>query len=189
KEWEDGMTYTYLLQLQQQMLVTDTRVAVFNVLIDGTQYKVHEVERDDILCEQIVQETKKFADIVSVGKLAWAGMQEAKDEKEYQDFEAILQSVEPEPVGIKDDVTLQRELSPIDNDMSLPATAEDEALMKEYVEAGEIIKSMESVKNASLAKLMRSLGEFEKMEGDEFTFTYKRGPDRRDYTRVARKKK
>lgn len=186
KEWENGITYPYLLQIQQQMLLTNTKVAVFNVLIDGTRYKVMEVERDDMLCERIVQETKKFADIVKVGKMAWEGMQAAKDEKEYQDFETILQSVEPDPIGIPDDVTLQRELSPIDNDLSIPATEEDESLMREYVEAGEIIKQMESIKNKTLAELLRRLGDFQKLEGQEFKLIYKRGENRRDYTRVER---
>src|SRR5690606_21630267 len=47
--WGGDMPFAYKLQINTQMLLTDTKVAVFNVFVDGSNYHVFEVERDDLL--------------------------------------------------------------------------------------------------------------------------------------------
>jgi predicted phage-related endonuclease len=189
--WEpnNGIPYTYWIQLNTQMLVSNTKMSVFNVLIDGVEYKVQEYDRDDLLCEMIVTGTEKFADIVKIGKMAWEGMQAAKDEREYEDFAEIYDAVAPDPVGIEDDVSLERELFPEDNSLSKLANEEDERNMQDYLDANEIINQMKSLKDRSLAKLCRSLEDFEVLESDNYKFVSRRGPDRRPYTRISTKNK
>lgn len=185
-QWKDGITYAYLLQVQQQMLLTNTDVCVFNVLIDGSDYKVHEVERDDILCEQIVQETKKFADIVLAGKQAYIGMLEATSDEERHEFQSIYESLMPEPIGLDDDVDFAMEVA-IDPDFETkrPATDDESALMQTYLTAKEVIKDMEAEANKSMATLIRNVGEFEEITGETAKFMYRRGRDnKRDYKAI-----
>src|SRR5690606_4008040 len=108
-----------------QMLLTDTRVSVFNVLVDGSNYHVFEVDRDDLLCEQIVQETKKFTDIVSAGKAAYNGYLSATSDEERFEFQSIYESLRPLPVGVEDDVTFAEEMS-IDPDFETKRPATDD---------------------------------------------------------------
>src|SRR5690606_3314880 len=109
-------------QIQTQMLLTNTQVAVFNVLIDGVSWRTTEIERDVILQEEIIEGTKKFSDIVYAGKQAYKGYLEATDEQEKFEFLSIYESLMPEFAGVEDDVTFATEAA-IDPDFEMKREA------------------------------------------------------------------
>lgn len=47
-KWTDGCALQYLEQIQYQMLISNTKIALLLVLIDGVKFKVKEIESDPV---------------------------------------------------------------------------------------------------------------------------------------------
>lgn len=58
--WEEGIPPKYSAQVALQMIVTETDYAEIAVLEDGGDFKIYKFERDEELCNRIIEETKKF---------------------------------------------------------------------------------------------------------------------------------
>lgn len=165
--WKDGITPSYYEQVQSQLLLTNTEVAVFNVLVDGVKYHVREVEADREVQEFIVHKVNEFVERVKVGKAAYQYMQEAKSESEYEEFKAIYDSAEPDPVAMDDNLDLENELHET-SELIKKATEEDEILMSQYIEASDKIKKMEEAKTLCRIQLVKNSNGFEGIEGDNY---------------------
>lgn len=133
--WANGITAAYYDQVQAQMLLTDTKVAVFHVLIDGVQYKVREVDRDEKRIAEIIEEVNKFVALVIDGKAVYKGILEAPNEEMRAQFQELYDSMLPDFNGTQDGVDLADELwkAPIDPDVSFKkGNVKDDNLMSEY---------------------------------------------------------
>ncbi len=69
RDWDDGVPEYFMPQVQQQMLVTDTSMASFACLINGTRLVYADVERDESMIAQIIEAGERF----------WAAVQGAAD--------------------------------------------------------------------------------------------------------------
>jgi putative phage-type endonuclease len=101
QKWEDGMPIYYLMQIHQYMAIIESDYAEIVVLENGNKLRVEKIQRDDGLCEKIINITKGFwYNRVLPAKEAFAKRQEAEksgniNEVEKQD--AIIQRLEPDP--------------------------------------------------------------------------------------------
>ena len=101
QKWEDGMPIYYLMQIHQYMAIIESDYAEICILENGNRLRVEKIQRDDGLCEKIIEITKGFwYNRVLPAKEAFAKRQEAEragnlSEVEKQD--AIIQKHEPDP--------------------------------------------------------------------------------------------
>lgn len=165
--WKDGITPSYYEQVQGQMLLTNTEVCVFNVLVDGVKYHVREVEADKEVQKYIVFKVNEFVERVKVGKVAYQLMQESKSQSEYEDFKALYDQAEPNPVAMDDNLELENELH-TSSELLKSATEEDEELMKQYLSASSQIKQLEETKTLCRIKLVKESNGFEGVESDSY---------------------
>lgn len=183
----EGIPLVYKIQLNTQMLQTNTHLGVFNVLVDGVNYELREYDRDDLLCEEIVTGTEMFAKVVEAGKQALRNARDAKSPEEAEEWMAYYDSIAPDPVGISDDVDLAAEMASASIDeLVREATPEEDILMLKYLGAANMEKEMKAEKNKARASLIRSFGEFETIEGAHAKMVYKRGrEDKKDYFKIS----
>lgn len=185
KEWEDVMPYAHKIQLNTQMLTTNTYVGVHIVLVDGFDFYANEIEKDEDLCNMIVHETKLFSDIVLAGRVAWDIIQSSDDQSEREDAQAYLDAITPEPIS-DDDIKLYKEINDEDNGLILPATELQETLMYDYLEINKSLKEQAERKDIIQATLLKDLGDFQILKGENFKMTYKRSVEKKgSYFRVA----
>lgn len=189
KLWPDGVAQQYKEQVHVQMMMGNTEVTVFHVYLDGSKYIVREIEREKELCQYIDFKSRGFAEIVASGKECVKGMAEAKelgDEKMWEAFKAMYDNVTPEPIGLDDDVDLNKELlDPAIEDLHREATEEEAGWIQSYKVAGDIIKSMQSDQNISKSKLLANIGEYERLTSEFGVFHCRRGREgKRDYVAI-----
>jgi putative phage-type endonuclease len=100
-KWEDGVPVYYLLQIHQYMAIIEANYAEIVILQDGNKLRVEKIQRDDGLCERIIEMTKKFwYDRVLPGKEAFAKKQVAEKAgniAEVEKWDAEIQKYEPDP--------------------------------------------------------------------------------------------
>lgn len=182
-KWPDGIARQYVYQINTQMMVSETDVAVFLVLIDGVRFKAMEVYRDPVICEEIDYETRKFADIVKAGKLALSCANSATSESEREEYMALFESLTPEPIGMTpvgsanngDNTELMLELYPESNDLMKMAEGDDDMLLARYVKCNATLKSINKHKDLIKCKLLESCGDFEGIKGSEHRMINRRG--------------
>ena len=99
--WTDQIPISYLLQIHQYMIVLETNYAEIAILKDGNEFIVEKYERDDNLCEKIIDISKAFwFNRVVPAQQAHAKKVEAEKQGnilESEKYEAIIQNLEPEP--------------------------------------------------------------------------------------------
>ena len=184
-KWTDGCALQYLEQIQYQMLISNTKVALLLVLIDGVNFKVKEIEANPEQQQYILSKVNEFAEKVKVGKMALQGMKDAEasgNMEEYEAFHSIFEQVTPEPLGTFsssgcDNVNLMQELyaDAIDEDGSVKEGDEqDELWMNGYLKCIRVNNSIEEVKNVYKTKLLKSCGEFEGIKAGERKMTNRR---------------
>lgn len=99
--WADGIPISYLLQVHQYMIIMETDYAEIAILKDGSEFMVEKVQRDDNLCEKIIDISKAFwyNRVVPAQEAQRKKIEAEKQgnlmEAERQD--AIIQKLEPEP--------------------------------------------------------------------------------------------
>lgn len=101
KKWEDGLPPKYAVQVNQQMIVTETNYAEIAVLVGSNDFKVYSFERDEELCDRIINETKRFwfERVLPARKhLKYRNAALSKNKMDiYEKFEGKIQHLEPEP--------------------------------------------------------------------------------------------
>lgn len=58
--WQDGIPISYLAQVHQYMIIIESDYAEIAILQDGNVFKVEKIQRDDTLCERIIEISKAF---------------------------------------------------------------------------------------------------------------------------------
>jgi putative phage-type endonuclease len=99
--WTDQIPISYLLQVHQYMIVIESDYAELAILKDGSELVIEKVQRDESLCEKIIDISKKFwYNLVVPAKEAHAKKLEAEKAGnigEVEKYDAIIQRHEPEP--------------------------------------------------------------------------------------------
>ncbi|MCE5225241.1 MAG: YqaJ viral recombinase family protein [Porphyromonadaceae bacterium] len=99
--WEDGIPIYYLTQVHQYMAILETDYAEIAILKDGNKYQVEKIQRDDVLCEKIIEISKNFwYNRIVPAQEAFAKKKEAEKQGnifEAEKHEGLIQRLEPEP--------------------------------------------------------------------------------------------
>jgi len=182
KLWGSEMiTQSYEAQVMAQMMVSNTKVAVFCVLVNGVYFHVREVEYDSYLADKIDYETRKFAEICKAGKQILDLLKDAKSESEANDYRAMFEQVTPEPTYLEDEQVLNKEI--YGNSVGL--LRGDEKYFKyllDYQQAHDNIKAEEDAKQLAKNHITRLMKDAEVMEFDGGKVTWRRGGNnKRDY--------
>lgn len=181
KLWEDGITLSYKEQVMSQMMVSETKVAVFCVLVNGAYFHVMEVDYDKSIVDKIDYETRKFAEICKAGKQILDLLKEAKSESEADDYRAMFDQITPEPTSLDDEQLLNKEIY----GNSIGLLKGDEKHFKyilDYQQAHDNIKASEDAKQLAKNHITRLMKDAEVMEFDGGKVTWRRGGNnKRDY--------
>jgi putative phage-type endonuclease len=101
QKWEDGMPPQYLLQIHQYMIIIEADYAEIAILQDGNKFRVEKLERDEALCEKIIDMTHNFwYNRILPAKEAFDKKQEAEKQgnlSEAEKWDAEIQRYEPNP--------------------------------------------------------------------------------------------
>ena len=99
--WQDGIPISYLIQVHVYMIIMETNYAEIAILKDGNEFVVEKVQRDEALCEKIIDISKSFwYKLVVPAQEAFAKRQEAEkvgNIGEVEKYDAVIQTLEPEP--------------------------------------------------------------------------------------------
>jgi putative phage-type endonuclease len=99
--WMDGIPISYLIQIHVYMIILETDYAEIAILKDGNEFTVEKYQRDEGLCEKIIDISKQFwENLVVPGKEAHAKKLEAEkagNMAEIEKWDAQIQRYEPEP--------------------------------------------------------------------------------------------
>ena len=99
--WADGIPISYLLQVHVYMIILECDYAELAILKDGNEFMVEKIQRDEALCEKIIDISKSFwYKLVVPAKEAQAKKKEAEmvgNIGEMEKYEAVIQQLEPEP--------------------------------------------------------------------------------------------
>jgi predicted phage-related endonuclease len=178
--WTDGITASYREQVMAQMMVSETKVAVFCVLVNGTYFHVREVEYDSSLAEQIDYQTREFATIVKAGKQILDLKNSAKTEKEREEYEAMLEEITPDPLELSDEQDLNKERY----GSSLGSVIGDERdfkFLEDYQSAHDQIKALEEAKQLAKNRITTLLKDNEEIKYEGGKCIWRRSPDKRDF--------
>ena len=102
EKWENGIPTTHLLQVQTQCLVAGFEYGELAIKQDDRNYNVYTFERNDAICEQIIDQTHDFWQRVKQARTIQTQIFHAKQNfnlKLVEDLEGQLQQLEPEPTG------------------------------------------------------------------------------------------
>lgn len=101
RQWEDGIPISYIAQIHIYMIILETDYAELAVLRDGNEFFVEKIQRDDALCDSLINVSRAFwENRVLPAKRAFIKKQEAERAKNYlqaEEYDAIIQRCEPEP--------------------------------------------------------------------------------------------
>lgn len=184
--WPGGIARPYLEQVNIQMLVSGTKLAVFHVLIDGRYYKTMEIERDDELLEEILPKIEAFVENVKKGKRLVRMMQEllADGETEespmYKTYYEMFESLWPPVVGIQDNLDLATEMynaTDKPSDQLKTATPLDEELMQAYLAENAKIKLADSEKIRLRSILIEKCGKWQGIRGESVRMINRRATE------------
>ena len=178
--WTDGITQGYREQVMAQMMVSNTKVGVFCVLVNGNKFHVREVEYDSSLAEQIDYQTREFATTVKAGKQILDLMNSAKTEQERAEYEAMLDEITPNPLELLDEQELNKELFS-NSSGSIKGDEKDFQYLLDYNSAMEQIKSLEEAKQLAKNVLTTKLKHAEEMLFDGGKLIWRKTPGKRDY--------
>jgi hypothetical protein len=99
--WTDGIPISYLIQIHVYMIILETNYAEIAILKDGNEFTVEKYQRDDNLCEKIIEISKGFwYNRVVPAQEAFKKKQEAEkigNISEVEKWDAEIVKYEPEP--------------------------------------------------------------------------------------------
>ena len=181
KLWDDGITQPYKEQVMAQMMVSETKVAVFCVLVNGNYFHVMEVDYDKSIVDKIDYETRKFAEMCKAGKQIIDLLKEAKSESEADEYRYMFTQIEPEPTALEDEQVLNRQIY-LNSIGLLKGDEEWFKYLLEYQKAHDDIKASEEAKQLAKNHITRLMKDAEVMEFEGGKVTWRRGGNnKRDY--------
>ena len=178
--WTDGITQGYREQVMAQMMVSNTKIGVFCVLVNGNKFHVREVEYDSSLAEQIDYQVREFATTVKAGKQILDLMNSAKTEQERGEYESMLDEITPNPLELMDEQELNKELF----GTSLGSIIGDESDFKfllDYQSSCDNIKLLEEAKQTAKNVLTTKMKDIEEIKYEGGKVTWRRSTQKRDY--------
>lgn len=178
--WDSGITKSYTDQVQAQMMVSETKVAVFCVLVNGVYFHVREVEYDSFLADKIDYESRQFATLCKAGKQLVDLIKSAKSESEVNEYTAMLDEISPEPLALEDEQDLAKELFS-NSSGSIKGDEKDFQHVVDYTSAMEQIKALEEAKQLAKNNLIVKMKEAEEMVFDGGKVVWRRTPGKREY--------
>ena len=99
--WADGIPISFLIQVHVYMMILETDYAEIAILKDGNEFSVEKIQRDDALCERIINISKGFwENRIIPAKEAFRKKEMALavgNIGEAEKWEAEIQKYEPEP--------------------------------------------------------------------------------------------
>jgi len=99
--WEGGIPLSYLIQIHVYMIILECDYAEIAILKDGNEFTVEKYQREESLCEKIINITQSFWEkLVIPGKIAQSKKQEAEKAGnilEVENWDSEVQKHEPEP--------------------------------------------------------------------------------------------
>jgi predicted phage-related endonuclease len=99
--WQDSLPIYYLTQIHQYMIILESSYAEIAILQDGNKFRVEKIQRDDGLCERIIEISKSFwFNRVIPAKEAFQKKMEAEkigNVSEIEKWESEVIRYEPEP--------------------------------------------------------------------------------------------
>ena len=96
----DGVPDMYIIQVHQQMMIMECDYSEIAMLIDGRNFKVFPIHRNESIVEMIEERTFDFWERVLIGRQALIKAEQAKEEENYEEYEhwmGVIQQLEPEP--------------------------------------------------------------------------------------------
>jgi len=180
KMWENGITAGYNDQVQTQMMVSESEVAVFCVLVNGFYFHVREVEFNKERAEFIDHSVREFSTLCVAGKQIVDLINSTKDKKEKEEYQAMLSEIEPEALELEDEQALNKELSPV-SDGEIIGSEKDFVYLEQYQDASDKIKALESDKQLAKNKITTLMGDAEVMKFNSGRVTWRRSEEKRDY--------
>ena len=147
--WESGIPPSYIAQVNQQMLVSETEYCELAIFKDGRRFEVIPLERSAILCEQIIERSYVFWQKVLIGRKAYADKINAEAKGDYETVrksEGIIQHNEPFP---DDNEAYKEYLSEryIRETMEVEGTDEDFSLVNQLNVINSISKELDKRKS------------------------------------------
>lgn len=180
KEWPNGITAGYNDQVQTQMMVSDSEVAVFCVLVNGFYFHVREVEFDKERAEFIDHSVREFSTLCVAGKQIVDLINFAADKSEKEEYQAMLSEIEPEALELEDEQALNKELNPV-SDGEIIGSEKDFIYLEQYQDASDKIKALEADKQLAKNKITTLMGDAEVMKFNSGRVTWRRSEEKRDY--------
>lgn len=96
----DGIPAAYLVQVHQQMMIMECDYAEIAILVDGRNFKVYPIRRNEDIVQMITEHTYDFWKRVLQARQALVLAEIAKDDGNYDDYKnymGVIQQLEPEP--------------------------------------------------------------------------------------------
>ena len=180
KEWPDGITAGYNDQVQTQMMVSNTEVAVFCVLVNGFYFHVREVEFDKERAELIDHSVREFSTLCVAGKQIMELIAEAESKDEKEEYMAMLSEIEPEALELEDEQALNKEMNPV-SDGEIIGDEKDFVYLEQYQQASDKIKVLEADKQLAKNKITTLMKDVEVIKYKAGRVTWRREEGKRDY--------
>jgi len=171
KSWDDVIPMHYMEQVQVQMAVTGTELAVFVPMTnDGVLHPV-EIERNQSLIDYLSYEAGVFAKEVTKAKILKAKIDLTEDKVEKHDLEVELEELIPFD-DVEDIVDLMNETKEEGEEFKeVPTGSEEDGWMEEYQECTEKEKDLKSRKTELRSRLMASSEGFAGVESPDYKCT------------------
>jgi predicted phage-related endonuclease len=178
--WTDGITQGYNEQVMSQMMVSNTKVAVFCVLVNGVYFHAREVEYDSFLADKIDHETREFATLCKAGKQLVDLIKSSKSEKEIEEYTAMLDEIGPDPLELQDEQDLNRELFSNSNG-TIKGDESDFKYILDYTAAMDQIKASEEAKQLAKNNLITKMKDAEELVFEGGKVVWRRSSEKKDY--------
>lgn len=168
KTWDEACPQHYMDQLQAQMALTETEVAIFAPYTNTDDLYPVEVERNNEYIQYLDHVTREFAIQVTKGKIIKAKLDVATDGLEIHDLNNELEDLTPiDP--IEDSEDLAKELMTSGDDyLEIEPEGKEERLIKEYQMVTEDEKDLKGRKHAIKAELTGLADGYAGLESENF---------------------
>jgi putative phage-type endonuclease len=143
-----GVPDYYIVQVHQQMLITETDYSEIVVRIDGNKIRVFPIHRNEEIINQILESSYDFWKRVLQGRQALLEAEMAKEDEDYDKYDdwiGVIQQLEPEPNDNENYSTYLSERHEVEQEIMMG----DEELLsqaKHLQTVKEMIKQLEKEK-------------------------------------------
>lgn len=151
--WESGIPVMYVAQLQAQLAACGFDFGEIAILKDGRYFEVYPFDRHEQIFERIINDTKRFFDIVKEGAANWLLHQFAPTDELKQQHYAAIEMLAPEPDGSEAYKNYLSETYKNDSTEGIGGGIVELELAKEYTYFGARIKDFEALQMERANKL------------------------------------